>query len=52
MTLGVRQDGKWRKVGWAPDFDVLEELYEQIDNPAFKQDLSRFFPDKTEARLF
>ena len=51
MTLGVRQDGRWRKVGWAPDFDVLEELYEHIDDPGYKQDLSRFFPKK-EMRLF
>ena len=44
MTLCVYQGGRWRKVGWAPNFQVLEELYAEIDNPVFKQDITRFFP--------
>ena len=53
MTLCVYQQGRWRKVGWAPDFQVLEEIYnEGVDDPAFRQDLSRFFPPKQAAVLF
>ena len=41
MTLCVYQEGRWRKVGWAPNFTVLIELYDRhIDDPAYKQDVS------------
>ena len=55
MTLCVYQQGRWRKVGWAPDFTGLEVIYDLgIDDPAFKQDLTPYFPPKVhdDGRLF
>ena len=52
MSLCVYQGGRWRKVGWAPDFAVLEQIYnEGVDDPLFKQDLTEFFPPKPAAQV-
>lgn len=38
QTLCHYDGERWRKIGWGLWVEQIERLYEQIDNPGFKQD--------------